>query len=247
MRFLRKQILNQGNLFDTAVLQAANGNIELNPVNRVSIGVNSLTPNTLEFGSLSSDNNFVINSTTSGTINLLTNIVNGTVNQWQTVTGTITIGRSGIVQLGTSGTATTTTVIGGTISGNTLKIASTLNGTVNITTDIESGTVNMFSSLLTNGVVNLATGNETTINIGGTDSETNIYELRLTTDLAVEFGGTGSSTFTTNGVIYGNAAGALQVTASSNPGLNATTSFGILTTNESNVPVWTDVIDGGSY
>jgi hypothetical protein len=247
MKFLRKQILNQGNLFDTAVLQAANGNIELNPLNRVSIGVNSLTPNILEFGSLTSDNTVIVNSTTTGTINLTTNVVTGTVNQWQSVTGTITVGRSGVIQLGTSNSATTTTVVGGAVSGNTLKISSTLNGTVNLTTDIESGTVNMFNSLLTNGVINFATGNEVTINIGGTDSQTNIEELRLTKDLAVEFGGTGSSTFTVNGVIYGNSTGSLQVTSASNPGSNASTSYGILTTNENNIPVWTDVIDGGSF
>lgn len=69
----------------------------------------------------------------------------------------------------------------------------------------------------------------------------------ITPDLEVSYGGTGVSTFTTNGILYGNGTSPLQVTAASNPGSNATTSNGILTTNGSNVPLWTDVIDGGSY
>ena len=71
--------------------------------------------------------------------------------------------------------------------------------------------------------------------------------LTLTTQLPVAQGGTGVRTFTTNGVLFGNNTGTIQVTAASNPGSNATTSFGILTTNASNVPQWTDTIDGGTY
>ena len=76
----------------------------------------------------------------------------------------------------------------------------------------------------------------------------NVYanELSLGSDLAVQYGGTGQSTFTTNGVIYGNSSNGLLVTAASNPGSNATSSYGILTTDGSNVPTWTDVIDGGT-
>lgn len=69
----------------------------------------------------------------------------------------------------------------------------------------------------------------------------------ITPDLEVSYGGTGVGTFTTNGVLFGNSTDPLQVTAASNPGSNATTSYGILTTDGSNVPLWTDVIDGGSY
>jgi len=71
--------------------------------------------------------------------------------------------------------------------------------------------------------------------------------LTLNQQLTVPNGGTGVTSFTTNGVIYGNSAGALQVTAASNPGSNATTSYGIMTTDASNVPRWTDTIDGGTY
>src|SRR6056300_649402 len=37
--------------------------------------------------------------------------------------------------------------------------------------------------------------------------------LTLVTDLEVQYGGTGASTFTTDGILYGNAANPVQVTA----------------------------------
>ena len=86
--------------------------------------------------------------------------------------------------------------------------------------------------------------------LGGEDrrfSSAYIEKLILVNDLETKYGGTGSSSFTTNGILYGNSDNPLSVTAASNPGSNATTSFGILTTDGSNIPVWTDVIDGGSY
>lgn len=86
--------------------------------------------------------------------------------------------------------------------------------------------------------------------VGGVGiSETiNANELILTNDLTVEHGGTGVSTLTEKGILYGNGTGVVQVTAASDPGnTNAITSYGVLTTDINNVPVWTDVIDGGSY
>ena len=60
------------------------------------------------------------------------------------------------------------------------------------------------------------------------------------------------STFTTNGIVYGNAAGAMQVTAAANiaspgTGTDATTSYQILTVTSAGVPVWTNTIDGGTF
>ena len=77
-------------------------------------------------------------------------------------------------------------------------------------------------------------------------------DLELDTDLEVQFGGTGVSTFTSNGLIYGNAAGAMQVTAAANmaspgTGTDATTSYQILTVTSAGVPVWTNTIDGGTF
>jgi hypothetical protein len=71
--------------------------------------------------------------------------------------------------------------------------------------------------------------------------------LSLTTDLPVTEGGTGVSSFSNNGVLYGDGSNALDVTAT--PGAaDATTSFQILSASSSNgVPVWTTSIDGGTY
>ena len=71
--------------------------------------------------------------------------------------------------------------------------------------------------------------------------------LTLSTDLAVADGGTGVSSFTDNGVLYGDGSGALDVTAAPG-GSDATTSFKILTSaSATGVPVWTTSIDGGTY
>ena len=93
------------------------------------------------------------------------------------------------------------------------------------------------------GTVFGVTGNRGTVVIG---------DLELDTDLAVEFGGTGAGTFTSNGIIYGNTTGALQVTAAANmatpgSGNDATTSYQVLTVTSAGVPVWTNTIDGGTF
>ena len=70
--------------------------------------------------------------------------------------------------------------------------------------------------------------------------------LTLDTVLAVAEGGTGVSTFTDNGILYGDGSNALDVTAA--PGSSpATESYQILTATSGGVPVWTTTIDGGTY
>ena len=59
------------------------------------------------------------------------------------------------------------------------------------------------------------------------------------TDITVADGGTGVSTFTSNGILYGNGASAVQVTA-------AGTDTYFLKSN-AGTPVWSNVLDGGSY
>jgi hypothetical protein len=140
------------------------------------------------------------------------------------------------VNISNTAAAASTLDFGPAITGNILKINGTSSGIVNVSSDVTTGTVNIFTGVTTG-----------TINVGGNGSTVNLNTLTLVTDLAVQYGGTGRGTFTENGVIYGNTTDGLLVTAESNPGSNATTSFGILTTDINNVPVWTDVIDGGSY
>lgn len=140
------------------------------------------------------------------------------------------------INLATNAAAASTLSFGPALSNNTLEINSTAAGTVNLTSDVTSGIVNLFTGVTTG-----------TINVGGNGSTVNIDTLTLASDLAVQYGGTGRSTFTENGIIYGNTTDGLLVTSESTPGSNATTSYGILTTDINNVPVWTDVVDGGSY
>ena len=213
----------------------------------VNIAAGAASASTLTYGPAITGNTFKLAGTTVGTVNYTTDVTSGIVNAWQSVTGTVNLGKSGTINLGNSTSLTTDVIVGGAISGNSLKIASTAAGTVTLSSDVTTGTVNVFNNVTT-GTVNVAGGGASIINLGSTTSTVNIGVLALTTDLAVEYGGTGRSTFTANGVIYGNTTDGLLVTAASDPGVgNATTSFGILTTDASNVPVWTDVIDGGSY
>jgi hypothetical protein len=87
----------------------------------------------------------------------------------------------------------------------------------------------------------------TTVNTSGTGYAVGTILANLTggtisslaTDLAVSDGGTGASTFTTNGVLYGNGTGAIQATAQG-------TDTYILKSN-AGVPTWSNVIDGGTY
>jgi hypothetical protein len=64
--------------------------------------------------------------------------------------------------------------------------------------------------------------------------------------LTVPQGGTGFASATTKGIIYGNGTGALQVTAAAG-GSDQDWSSQILTVNSSGVPVWSTVLEGGTF
>ena len=64
--------------------------------------------------------------------------------------------------------------------------------------------------------------------------------------LTVPQGGTGASSFTTNGITYGNGTGAIQVTAAAGTA-DQTWSNQVLTTTNAGVPVWTTALDGGTF
>lgn len=64
------------------------------------------------------------------------------------------------------------------------------------------------------------------------------------TDLVVADGGTGVSTFTSNGILYGNGTGAVQVTAAANAGSG---NSGFFLSSNAGTPAWTNVIDGGTF
>ena len=60
-------------------------------------------------------------------------------------------------------------------------------------------------------------------------------------NLGVSLGGTGATTFAANGVLYGNAAGAIQVTAA------GTNGYFLQATGSGTAPAWANVVDGGTF
>jgi hypothetical protein len=64
--------------------------------------------------------------------------------------------------------------------------------------------------------------------------------------LTVGQGGTGRSTFTTNGIIYGNSTDGQLVTAAAGTS-DQTWSNQILTVTNAGVPVWSSALDGGTF
>lgn len=101
-----------------------------------------------------------------------------------TVDGNTTVAGTSL-SLGTSTAALTTATVGGAITGNILKLASTTSGTANITTDVTTGIFNLVTGITT-GTVNIATGGASTTNIGGAAS-------------TVAIGTSGDSTLTVSG------------------------------------------------
>jgi hypothetical protein len=137
-----------------------------------------------------------------------------------TTDGTITVGSTATAYAQFSGAGQITAGAGLTKSGNTLNAIGTANK-ITVAADaitIATGYVGQ-TSLTTLGTI--ATG------------------TWQSTDIGVAYGGTGVSTFTSNGILYGNGAGAVQVTA-------AGTSGYFLYSN-SGTPAWTNAIDGGTF
>jgi hypothetical protein len=64
--------------------------------------------------------------------------------------------------------------------------------------------------------------------------------------LTVAQGGTGASTFTTNGIVYGSGTSAMAVTAAAATA-DQTWSNQILTVTNAGVPVWSTTLDGGQF
>ena len=88
----------------------------------------------------------------------------------------------------------------------------------------------------------LAVDPTTTVNTGGSGyaaATLVLGSLELGTDLAVAHGGTGASTFTSKGVLFGNGTGALQVTAAGSEGK-------VLQAGSGGTPEFGD-LDGGTF
>ena len=115
---------------------------------------------------------------------------------------------------------------------------------------VQAGNLNL--GISADGTITTSSGNLTIDSAGGTTVINDTVDLNgsidvsgaltLGTALAVAEGGTGVTSFTNNGVLYGDAGNALDVTA-------ASTQVGALlqTASAGGVPAFSNVIDGGTY
>ena len=82
--------------------------------------------------------------------------------------------------------------------------------------------------------------------MSGTKGTANFGTLKLDNALTVPYGGTGRTTATANGILYGNGTGTMGVTAAGT--WDSTHSVGqLLSVNSSGTPTWTNTIDGGTF
>ena len=126
------------------------------------------------------------------------------------------------------------------ITGNTIDKAATgytvatlvANLTGNVTGDVTGNVTGDITGDVTGNVTGNLTGDVTGSLTGGTVSG-------LSAAIAVADGGTGAGTFTSNGIIFGNGTGAMQVTAAGTEGK-------VLVAGAGGTPVFAD-LDGGTY
>ena len=130
----------------------------------------------------------------------------------------------------------------------------TYTNNIRVNNAITTTTLGTIDVLNTSATVINAFGAASTITIGDLNGETTLRttlivngDLELDNQLVAAYGGTGLTSITENGIMFGNGTDPVGVTAASDPGFNATTSYGVLTTDVNNVPVWTDVIDEGTF
>lgn len=140
-------------------------------------------------------------------------------------------------------------------SGDTLDVNVAANGGIEVSADA----LQLKSSLAgdgltyTSGVINaVGTSNRIAVTANAIDiASTYVGQSSITTlgtittgvwngsTVGVNFGGTGVTALTLNGIVYGNGSGALQVTSAG--------ADGYFLYSNNGTPAWTNVIDGGTY
>ena len=158
----------------------------------------------------------------------------------------ITLGGTALtsVQIGSNTTAANTVTVGGAITGNAVKIASTTGGTIALSTDVTTGTINEWSSITT-GTVNFANAITTgTINIAGGSgaAAVNIGNASGTTtvkgNLVVDSGKTFAIKGSSSGSVTFQAASAAGSVTYTLPSADAAVSGYALTSNASGTLSW---------
>ena len=181
----------------------------------------------------------------------------GVANTGKTITlgGNLTTSGAHVTTVTTTANTTVTLPVSGTLA--------TLAGTETFTNKTLTSPV--IATIVNTGTLTLPTSTDTLVGRATTDTLTNktisggtvtgvtfdssnatITGGSITgiTDLVVADGGTGVSTFTSNGILYGNGTGAVQVTAAASAG---TGNSGFFLSSNAGTPAWTNVIDGGTF
>jgi hypothetical protein len=181
----------------------------------------------VEKGTVNADNGFVMSQ--DATITFGSTAI--TFSQFSGA-GQITAG-SGLAKSGDTLLVNTGTGI--TVTSDNIVIDTAWAGQAAITTvgTIGTGTWNGTTISATKGGTGLNTSSATGVGIVTSGTWTTPAQL------TVGYGGTGAQTFTSNGILYGNGVGTIQVTAAGTDGY-------FLKSN-SGTPTWTNVIDGGTF
>ena len=181
----------------------------------------------VEKGTENADNGFVM----SQDLTIVFGTTDITFSQFSGA-GQITAG-SGLAKTGDTMLVNTGTGI--TVTSDNIVIDTAWAGQAAITTvgTIGTGTWNGTAISATYGGTGLNTSSATGVGIVTSGTWTTPAQL------TVGFGGTGASTFASNGILYGNGAGTIQATAAGTDGY-------FLKSN-SGTPAWTNVIDGGTF
>jgi len=185
-------------------------------------------------------------ATTRGGTGLTSFTTNGAV--YATSTSALT---TGTLPLASGGTGQTTAqsamnaFAGATTSGSYLRG----DGTNVVMSTIQVADVPTLNQSTTGSAATLTTSRDFLTNLASTSaagfngSANNTHGVTGT--LPVANGGTGATTFTANGILYGNTTSAVGVTTAGT--VDGAGIGQLLTVNSSNVPIWTNTIDGGGY
>jgi len=185
-----------------------------------------------------------------------TGAINQLANTTYTLTGALSTAKT-ITSLTVDAYGRVTAATGADINIDTSQIGS---GTLGYARGGTGATSYTTGAILVAGASGLTSLANTTYTVTGTPAANNTV-TSMTVDaygrttaktyaaiagLTVGQGGTGASTFTTNGITYGNGTGAIQVTAAAGTS-DQTWSNQVLTTTDAGVPVWTTALDGGTF
>lgn len=169
--------------------------------------------------------------------------------------GLVTFGSTELAFTQFSGAGSITAGAALTKTGDLLDVVVAAEGGIEITADA----LQLKSSLAgdgltyTSGVLNaVGTSNRISVSANAIDiSSSYVGQNTITTlgtittgvwngtSISVSYGGTGNSTLTSNGILFGNGTGAIQATSAGTDGYFLYSNNG--------TPAWTNVIDGGTY